>query len=201
MAKFYIALATLFVFSYALAYIEGPYTIHIFIDDVGEYDLSEFIEIADRPWVEVTYSVIPNRLTPQVAGQLRAEQARGQRICLHSYFHHEREFNTTYKTASALLQSGKKKFGEMGLSTDCFRPPWDSLNPESERAVRDAGLEIIEPRMDPFFWNPAPVQTARSMKIGLLRSKEIEFSIHMPLNEKTLKALDTLLKIPHKTTS
>lgn len=168
----------------------GPGSASVFVDDVGEHDIASLKAVLSSHGISATYSVIPGRLTPEVA-----EQLKGERTCLHGYYHNQLEFTSDYETAAALLESGQKRMNEMGLFPKCFRPPWDRLSPEAELAIRDAGLELIPHSEDFFFNNPAPVETAYIIMARHPPGEELVFSLHMPLDEKTLKAVDTLLEV------
>jgi len=160
----------------------------VYVDDVGEYDISELQAVLSRHNIRATYSVVPTRLTSDVASQLS-----GEKVCIHGYDHEFAEFITDYYSVTEKLLLGAQKLESSDLYPTCFRPPWDLISPEAEDAVRDSGLDLVGSKRDYFFQNPLPEQTAYLLRVKLLLTKKLVFTVHMPVDERTLKTLDKLL--------
>ncbi|MFH1786318.1 MAG: DUF2334 domain-containing protein [archaeon] len=178
------ALAFLLLASFAFAEVK------IYVDDVGDTpQIAELKQIFPKG-AEVTYFVIPTRLTLRTA-----ELLRGESVGVHGYNHETYEFMTDYANAKTRAEVGAAILQDYGFSPACFRPPFDAISPEAEKAVSDAGLTLlIQPARDPLFNNPRPMETAALIKLKYRVTGNLRLTIHVPLDDAKLEAIKYIFK-------
>ena len=187
--KAWIAAAIVIIAIVAYTSLSSEARVEIYVDDVGNQEqLARVIEVLDSAGVDATYCIIPTRLS-----QENAELLRGRKICLHGFDHYPEEFVCDYATAGLKIKDGLAILEGQELEAEYFRAPWDMLSFEAEGAVAGNGLALIYHTPDYFFENSAPEATASVLKEYLRAYKKLAMTIHLPMPENSLNALEQLV--------